>query len=336
MIQYYTSQVFGQGYKLIKGIMYGMVESQKIENRNGLEQIDVAILGGGPAGLQAALVLSRTRKKIIIFDDPEPSRNSASHGVHNFLGLDGLFPEEIRKIALEQIDKYNSSEVRKEKIVNVNQEEGIFLITSDNGSVVNATKVILAIGYHDVYPNIPGFVECWADTIIPCPFCDGYENRDRIWGIVVNSKMEFEKLPKMVQNWTSKIKVLVPPNMEIAEPYRDELSNLNIPIYRGTISKVNHTGSKVESVTLESGEKIKVETLIWIPSKKPSPLIQNLVENLHLELDGLGYVKADQMYQTNVIGLYAAGDVQNPYSGAIHAAYNGGMAAFAIAHEWYN
>jgi flavin-dependent dehydrogenase len=85
--------------------------------KSHLDQIDIAILGEGPAGLQAALVLSRTRKKIIVFDDPD----------------------------------------------------------------------------------IPGFVECWADTIIPCPFCDGYENRDRIWSIVVNSKIELDCSPKMAQ-----------------------------------------------------------------------------------------------------------------------------------------
>jgi thioredoxin reductase len=79
------------------------------ETKHGLKQIDVAILGGGPAGLQAALVLSRTRKKIIIFDDPEPPRNAASHGVHNFIGIDGLLPTEIRKIAWKQIDSYGSN-----------------------------------------------------------------------------------------------------------------------------------------------------------------------------------------------------------------------------------
>jgi thioredoxin reductase len=82
-------------------------------------------LGADPAGLQAALVLSRTRKKIIVFDDPESPRNAASHDVHNFLGLNGLLPSEIRKIAWKQIDKYDSAEFRK-KIVNVNKEDGTF------------------------------------------------------------------------------------------------------------------------------------------------------------------------------------------------------------------
>jgi thioredoxin reductase len=254
------------------------------ERKRQLEQVDVAILGGGPAGLQAALVLSRTRKKIIVYDDPEPPRNAASHGVHGFLGLDGLLPTDIRNIAWKQIDKYDSAELRKEKIVNVNNEEDrIFSITTDNETSIKAKKVVLAVGYHDVYPDIPGFVECWADTIIPCPFCDGYENRDRVWGIVVNSKVELEKFPKMAQNWTSQIKVFIPPNIEIKSSYQNELSKLDIPVYRGIIINVNHTNTKVESVSLESGEKIEVDTLLWIPSKRPSQLIQRLVENLGLE-----------------------------------------------------
>jgi thioredoxin reductase len=306
------------------------------ETRQRLKQVDVAILGGGPAGLQAALVLSRTRKEIIVFDDPEPPRNAASHGVHNFIGLDGLLPTEIRKIVWKQIDCYNSTEFREEKIVNINRENGAFIITNDSETSVRAKKIILAVGYHDVYPDIPGFIECWADTIIPCAFCDGYENRDRIWGIVVNSKTELEKLPKMAQNWTSKIKVFISPKMEITTSYQNELSKLGIPIYRGIITKVNHTNSKVESILLNSGEKIETETLIWIPSKRPSPLIQKLVENMDVELDQQGYLKTDKMQQTNIKGLYAAGDIQNPFSGALEAAYTGGMSAISIVHEWYD
>lgn len=304
-----------------------------------LEQIvDIAILGGGPAGLQAALVLSRTRKKIIVFDDPEPSRNAASHGVHGFLGIDGLLPADIRKIAWEQIDKYGSAEFRVEKIVNVSKEEdnGIFIITSNSETSIKAKKVILAVGYHDMYPDIPGFVECWADTIISCPFCDGYENRDRVWGIVVNSKAELERLPKMVKNWTSKIKVIImSPNIEIESSYQNELSKLDIPVYRGIITSVNHTNAKVKSVSLESGEKIEVDTLLWIPSKRPSQLIQSLVENLGLEVDEQGNVKTDQMQKTNVKELYAAGDVAGSM-GALAAAYDGAKVATSIVHEWYD
>ena len=308
------------------------------ERKQQVEEIDIAILGGGPAGLQAALVLSRTRKKIIVFDTPEPPRNTASHGVHNFLGLDGLLPMDIRKIAWKQIDKYNSAELRKEKIINVIKEKDEkFVITSDNERSIRAKKVILAVGYYDVYPDIPGFIECWGDTIISCPFCDGYENRDRVWGIIANSKMQLDLFPKIVQNWTSKFKVLVSPNIKIESSYQNEWSKLNISVYRGIITKVNHSSTKVESVSLESGENIPVDTLLWIPQVKPIQLIQRLIENFGLELNEQGYIKTDEKLRTNVKGLYAAGDVKGSSPiGALAAAYNGGIAATSIVHEWYN
>lgn len=308
------------------------------ERKQQVEEIDIAILGGGPAGLQAALVLSRTRKKIIVFDTPEPPRNTASHGVHNFLGLDGLLPMDIRKIAWKQIDKYNSAELRKEKIINVIKEKDEkFVITSDNERSIRAKKVILAVGYYDVYPDIPGFIECWGDSIISCPFCDGYENRDRVWGIIANSKMQLDLFPKIVQNWTSKIKVLISPNIKIESSYQNEWSKLNISVYRGIITKVNHSRTKVESVSLESGENIPVDTLLWIPQVKPIQLIQRLIENFGLELNEQGYIKTDEKLRTNVKGLYAAGDVKGSSPiGALAAAYNGGIAATSIVHEWYN
>jgi thioredoxin reductase len=180
-------------------------------------------------------------------------------------------------------------------------------------------------------------IECWGDTIISCPFCDGYENRDRIWGIVVNSKMQLDLFPKMIQNWTSKIEVFISPHIKIESSYQNELSKLNISVYRGIIIKVNHNGTKVESVSLESGENIPVDTLLWIPQVKPIQLIQRLIENFGLELNEEGYIKTDEKLRTNVKGLYAAGDVKGSSPiGALAAAYNGGIGATSIVHEWYN
>jgi thioredoxin reductase len=118
--------------------------------------------------------------------------------------------------------------------------------------------------------------------------------------------------------------------------YQNELSKLYIPVYRKIITNVNHTNTKVESVTLDSGEKIEVDTLWWIPSKRPSPLIQRLVENLGLEVDEQQCnVKTDQMQQTNVKGLFAVGDIAGSM-GALAAAHDSGKAATAIVHEWYH
>jgi thioredoxin reductase len=141
----------------------------------------------------------------------------------------------------------------------------------------------------------------------------------------------------MVQNWTSKIKVFVSQNIEIESSYQNELFKLNISVYRGIITKVNHSNTKVESVTLESGENIPVDTLLWIPQVKPIQLIQRLIENLGLDLNEQGYIKTNEKLQTNVKGLYAAGDVKGSSPiGALAAAYNGGIAATSIVHEWYD
>jgi thioredoxin reductase len=313
---------------------------QMKEEKDSLKQvIDVAIVGGGPGGLQAALILARTRKNIIVFDDPEPARNAASHGVHGFLGLDGFLPTDIRKIAWKQIGKYNCAELREERITDIRKEdrgeEPIFLITNVNERSIKAKKVVLAVGYQDVYPDIPGFLECWADTVINCPYCDGYENKDRVWGIVVNSKAELKRYPKIAQNWTSKIKVFIPPNMKIEPIYQNELSRVDIPVHRGVITDINHTNSKVKSVTIDSEKKIEVDTLWWVPPRKPSPLTQRLVENLGLELDEKkGNIKTDEKQQTNVEGLFAVGDVAGSM-GALGAAHDGGKAATSIANKWY-
>ncbi|MEM7131772.1 MAG: NAD(P)/FAD-dependent oxidoreductase [Chloroflexota bacterium] len=300
------------------------------------EHTDVAIVGGGPAGMQAALVLARTRKKVVVFDAPEPPRNAASHGVHNFLGLDGMLPAEIRKQAWQQIDLYEHAELRRERVTDVEHtENGEFIVTADTSGQLLAKKVILALGYHDNHPDIDGFADAWADTIIPCPFCDGYENRDRIWGVVANFDFEATHFPKMVQNWTKHIKIIMnDPSIELEPSFEQEMMDMNIPIHRGVITSIKQADGKVQSVTLDTGERINVETLLWSPPEEQSPLVTKLIAKFDLALNDMGYLKTDESQETNIPGLYAAGDVQG-WSGGIEAATAGGMAAFMITHNWY-
>ena len=297
--------------------------------------IEVAIVGGGPAGMQAALVLARTGKKTVVYDDPQPPRNAASHGVHNFLGLDGLSPADIRSVGWTQIDRYESAELRHERIVDIRRDvNGDFLVTNDQGDEVTTRHVILAFGYHDIHPSIPGFAECWGDTIIPCPFCDGYENRNRIWGIVGSSADEISSFPLMAQNWTFDIKVILAADVELGAAYEAQLRELGIPIHNGAITKIHQNVGKVHGVTLDSGERIDVGTLLWTPPENPSPLVPNLVANLGLKLNEHGHVAANEMQQTSIERLWAAGDVQG-WTGAIESANAGGIAAFFMVHGWY-
>ncbi len=301
-----------------------------------MEKIDVAIIGGGPAGLQAALVIARTRKKVLVLDAPRAPRNAASHGVHNFLGLDGLLPGEIRKIAWSQIHVYNSAELRDEQVVDVKRsDDGRFILTGADGGSYMATKLILAFGYHDDFPDIPGFLECWSDTIIPCPLCDGYENRDRNWGIVPTDQNEAQVFPKLAQNWTSSIKVFLPTGLEMDEALRTELAVLGISVHGGSITEVHHAVGKVEAVSLDSGGRVPVETLLWKPKARVSTLVQNLVANLGLEIDESGWITTDESQQTSVPGVWAVGDVQG-WVGGLGAAAAGDRAAFGLIKGWYS
>lgn len=295
---------------------------------------DVAIIGGGPAGLQAALILARTRKRLIVFDAPEPPRNGASHGVHNFIGLEGLLPSEIREQAWREIDVYNSAELQAERVVDVQAHEAGFAVSGETGTFVSARHVILAMGYRDIYPDIPGFMDCWGDTIIACPFCDGYENRDRVWGLVTSSQPVLEHFPKMYRNWTSQAKIFLTPQASLGEDYRTELTEQGIPIHEGEIIQVHHEAGKVHAITLKSGEHVKVETLLWRPPEQVLPLTQKVIANFQLELDENGYIKTDAANQTSTKGLWAVGDIRG-WAAALGAAQAGSLAAYAIAHQWY-
>ncbi len=302
--------------------------------------VDVAIIGGGPAGLQAALILARTRKRVIVFDAPESPRNAASHGVHNFVGLDGLTPAEIREQAWKQIAVYNRAELRLERVVDVQSSaENGFSVISETGASIIAKHVILALGYRDVYPDIPGFMACWGDTIIACPYCDGYENRDRVWGFVVSSQLTLEHLPHIYgtsfyRNWTEQTKLIVAPRLQIDDIQREALTAQGIAIHEGDITEIHHTAGKIEAVTLSTRERVAVGTLWWRPDEAPQPLTEKIITNFSLDLDEQGYIKTDAQHQTEVKGLWAVGDVRG-WASALGAAYQSSEAGYAITRIWY-
>ncbi|MEO0561237.1 MAG: NAD(P)/FAD-dependent oxidoreductase [Chloroflexota bacterium] len=298
------------------------------------EYYDVAIVGGGPAGLQAALILARTRKRIIVFDAPEPPRNGASHGVHNFVGLDGLLPSEIREQAWEQIAVYNSAELRTERVINVYPQDAGFALIGEAGTSIHVRHVVLALGYRDVYPNVPGFADCWGDTIIACPFCDGYENRDRIWGLVASSPMALQHMPELYRNWTMDAHVIVSPGVTISDEQRALLDAQHIPVSIGEIVEVHHNNGKIEAVSLSTGERVTVDTLWWRPDEAPQSLTKQIIANFHLELDDNGYIKTDDQYQTTTRGLWAVGDVKG-WATALGAAHQASQAAYAITVTWH-
>lgn len=300
-----------------------------------LEPADVVIIGGGPAGLETALVLARAGKKTIVFDDPDPPRNSAARGVHNFIGVEGLKPGAVREAAWKEIGSYGGAELRTERVDSVERAvEGGFVVTGAAGSQVSAARLVLAFGYMDEHPPLEGFEACWGDTIIPCPFCDGYENRGRAWGVVPRVEDELAIQPKVVQHWASSVKLFLSPELPLSENYRAELVASGVEIHAGPIRALHHQGSKLEAVTLASGARYEVGTLLWVPKPRPVSLCDLLEEKLGLRRDADGFIETDAGFATNVPGIWAIGDVKG-WCGGLSAAATGYAAALTMLKGWF-
>ena len=299
------------------------------------ESVDVAIVGGGPAGMQAALVLVRARKSVAVFDAPSPARNAASHGVHNFLGVEGMLPADVARTAWEQIDAVGGASLRRAEVANIEQSsDGDFVLTTAEGDRLGAYHVILAFGHRDVLPDIPGFAECWGDTVISCPFCDGYERRDTIWGLVVPSAGAKATPPLFAQNWTDKVKLFLGGGVDLPDEIAAGLAAQGLEVHLGDITAIKHEDGKIASVTLGGGEAVPVGTLLWSPEAVPAPLVDRLQMSLGLAVDEGGFIAVNPMQQTNVEGVWAAGDA-TASTMALDAARSGGAVAMLIVQGWF-
>ena len=299
------------------------------------ERVDAAIVGGGPAGLQAALTLARARRTVAVFDAPAPARNAASHGVHNFIGIEGMTPAEVARVAREQIGAVGGVSFRADEVTNVERAgDGDFVLTTGAGERLGARHVVLAFGHCDEHPDVPGFAECWGTSIISCPYCDGFEHRDRVWGLVVPDAGASATSPLLAQHWTDRIKLFVGAGVNLPGELAARLEGIGLAVHRGDIAAIEHEAGEVTGVALAGGGTVPVETLLWTPRALPSPLAGRLAGSLGLALDGQGFVAVNPMQQTNVERLWAAGEAVAPTM-AIDAARSGGAAAMLIVQGWF-
>src|SRR4051812_4607360 len=152
-----------------------------------MELLDCIIIGGGPAGLNAAVVLGRCRRKVLLFDT-EQYRNRFSHGMHNYLTRDDILPSEFIRICQEELEKYSVQKLTSRIVSAIRNAEGLFRVRDDKGSFYIAKKLLVATGLSDNVPNIPGFNEMYGRSVFHCPYCDGWEVRDKRVGVYARDK----------------------------------------------------------------------------------------------------------------------------------------------------
>jgi thioredoxin reductase len=287
---------------------------------------DVVIVGGGPAGLSAALALGRARRRVLLVDGG-PRRNAAAERIHGFLTRDGTPPEEFRRIGRQQLEPYASVEVREARVERLRGERGAFELQLESGSVA-ARRILLCTGMLDELPALEGFRALWGTSIFQCPYCHGWEVRDRAFGILVE-RAELGELAILLRSWTGTVVALTNARFEIPEPLRVRLAAARVSLDERRIRRLVAQGDRLEHVEFEDGTELRLDVLFARPPQRQV----ELVRGLELCLDEAGYVRVDDAsWETSRPGVHAAGDLTTPMQGAILAAASGMRAAAALNH----
>lgn len=289
---------------------------------------DVAVIGGGPAGLNAALVLGRARKKVAIVDNDKP-RNRVTHASHGFITRDGIKPAEFRRIGFEEVLRYPSVQHLREEVIGISRTvagEG-FQIALSSGDSLQARRVILAAGFREVLPDIEGLKEMYGKSLFACPFCDGWEQRDKPLVLLSELPAAFHAA-KLILNWSRDLVVCTNGAEQLTGEQRRVLENGGIRIVDTPVVRLSGKGGMLERVHFADGTSIERSGGFIGPSMLPNAVFG---DTLGYELTEYGGIETDELGRTSAAGVYAAGD--SAYfmpSQLIYAAASGSKAAMAI------
>ena len=282
---------------------------------------DVIIVGGGPAGLSAATILGRARRRVVVFDDGQ-YRNEASRGIHGFLSRDGIHPAELRRIAREQLARYEveylCTHVNAARAV-----EGGFHVSLEDGSELQCRKLLLATGVRDRLPEIEGAERFYGCGVFHCPYCDGWEVRDRP---LAAYGADAAGLAASLKTWSADVTFCPggPARLKPADSAR--LERLGIPVRRGKIARLEGAES-LEQIVFADGSTISCRALFFNSSQSQRC---DLASDLGCAFTTKGSVKTGRLEGTNVPGLFVAGDASKDVQLAVVAAAEGAKAAIAI------
>lgn len=291
---------------------------------------DVVIVGGGPAGLAAALALGRGRKRVLLLD-AGARRNAAAEHIHNFVTRDGIVPDTFRQIGREQLATYPRVEIREERVESVSGEKGAFHLVLNRGAV-EARRIILCTGMVDEMLPLEGFAELWGHSIFQCPYCHGWEVQDRAWAYLGRAEDagHFVPFALMIRGWSRDVVAFTGGGFEVPEEGRRALRTAGVRVETRPLARLVGQDGKLQAVELKDGERLARDVLFTHPPQRQVDLVRAL--GLTLEADG--FVQVDPMMRvTSIPGIHAAGDLTTRMQGAIFAAAAGAQAAAAVNAE---
>ena len=289
-----------------------------------MSNYDVVVVGGGAAGLSAALVLSRARRKVLVLDSGSPRNGPAAH-MQGFLSRDGMPPAELLAHGRDEVRGYGARMVPGAVEGVTACDKGGFRVMFNGGHHVTTRQVLLATGLRDELPDIAGLRERWARDVLHCPYCHGHEVRDQPLGVIGTSG-DAVRYAQIVRQWSDDVVFFAPAGM-LTETQRTELVARAIGIVEGTIARVLTTDDHLSGVEMDDGRVIPREVL-FVPPRFVAN--NDLLVKLGADLDENGWVRADATGATSVPDLWVAGNLANPRAQVITAAGEGSAAAIAM------
>ncbi len=287
---------------------------------------DVAIVGGGPAGLSAALWLARYLHSVVVIDSGDP-RNWETRGINGFLGSQGIRSPDLRRCGREEAERFGATMIDDtvSDVTNTNSEK--FVLTLASKKSISARRLLLAIGIEDVWPRIPGLIDCFGETVHVCPDCDGFESTGKKT-VVLGVGRKAVGMALSMTNWTEEIVICTngePPDID--KKQLEQLKALNIPVLEEPVTKVHSKQGEIRSLDLESGMQLDCDRLYFAIGQYPA---DDLGAQLKCDRDDDGFIVIDDRYHTSVMNVFAAGDIVPGPQLAIAAAADGAIAALSI------
>lgn len=283
---------------------------------------DVVVIGGGPAGLSAALLLARACMNVRLVD-AGPARNASSAAMHGFIGHDGVSPGAFRESAHRELSGYGVT-IDPRRAVSLERRGDGLLVGLDDGQSLKTPRVLLAMGLVDRLPPLPGLKEAWGKTAFSCPHCHGYELRDKRWGLLAVQKSMARMAPTFAR-WTTSLTLLANGRTDLPPETLAMLEQRAVALEPRKLTGLRVEGSAIQAAVFEDGE-LPLDAVLLHPPQRQS----DLVLFAGLTLDAEGYVKIDERHQTSMAGVFAAGDLTGNSARALEAANDGAQAAIDL------
>lgn len=292
---------------------------------------DAIIVGAGPAGLNAALVLGRCRRTVLVIDDERP-RNACSRALHGFLTRDGIAPAQLRRIAREQLTPYASVRLLRATVADAGQATEGFCVSTTAGDRFLARKLLLAAGVKDDLPDLRGFQALYGRCVFHCPYCDGWEVRDGALAVYGRGDDKGAGLALELLQWSADVVLCTDGPAQLSETARQRLARWNIGVCEERIACLD-AGAQVDPTTgfeivFDGRPRRRVRALFFNTGRRQST---DLALRLGCEMYEETGCKVDNTRQAaGVPGLYVAGDASRDVLQAVVAAAEGAEAAIAI------